>query len=119
MKIAIPITGSKLSPHFGHCEGFALFNVNPESKEIVSRNDVAAPPHQPGLLPRWLHEQGANVIVAGGMGVRARNLFAENNIEVVIGVQGWDPESIVYDLMQGCLQAGENPCDHSGECSGH
>ena len=83
--IAIPLAAGKLCMHFGHCEQFALVQADPTEKRIVGREDVTPPPHEPGLLPRWLAQQGATVILAGGMGQRAQALFAQNNIQVVLG----------------------------------
>lgn len=112
MKIAIPIAAGRLCQHFGHCESFALIDVDPREKRILVREDVAAPPHQPGLLPPWLAERGANVIIAGGMGGRARDLFAAQNIEVVVGATADTPERIVAAWLAGSLEVGGNTCDH-------
>jgi predicted Fe-Mo cluster-binding NifX family protein len=112
MKIAIPVTGGTLSSHFGHCESFALVDVDAAQSKIVRREDVAAPPHEPGLLPAWLAERGVNAIIAGGMGQRARALFAQQDIEVVVGVNTDLPEALVSDYLAGTLRAGENLCDH-------
>ena len=112
MRIALPIAEGKLTMHFGHCEQFALIDVDPEAKEITSQRAVDAPPHQPGLLPKWLAEQGANVIIASGMGGRALALFADQQIEVIIGVSAGLPEEIVRNYLAGELQAGSNVCDH-------
>jgi predicted Fe-Mo cluster-binding NifX family protein len=43
MRIAIPLGGEQLSPHFGHCERFALVDVDPEACKIVGRVDGDAP----------------------------------------------------------------------------
>lgn len=112
MKIAIPLAGGKLAMHFGHCERFALVEVDPAEKKILGREDVAAPPHQPGLLPPWLAERGATMIIAGGMGQRAQNLFTEHGIQVIVGAPSDTPERLVGDFLAGTLQAGENVCDH-------
>jgi predicted Fe-Mo cluster-binding NifX family protein len=112
MKIAIPLAGGKLSMHFGHCELFALVDVDPAEKQILKREDVEPPPHEPGLLPKWLAERGANVIIAGGMGQRAQGLFAEYGILVIIGAAADTPERLVGDYLAGTLQSGENVCDH-------
>ena len=112
MKIAIPLADGRLSMHLGHCQEFALVEVDEEKKEIVERETIPAPEHQPGLLPRWLHERGANVIISGGMGSRAQSLFAENNIKVVVGAPSIEPERILTDYLNGSLTTGENMCDH-------
>lgn len=112
MKIAIPLAGGKLAMHFGHCERFALVDVDPAEKKILGREDIDAPPHQPGLLPPWLAERGATMIIAGGMGQRAQSLFTENGIQVIVGAPSETPERLVGDYLAGTLQAGENACDH-------
>jgi ATP-binding protein involved in chromosome partitioning len=112
MKIAIPVTYGQLSAHFGHCEQFALVDVDPSGKKIIGTEYAVPPPHEPGVLPRWLHEQGVNVIIAGGMGQRAQQLFAQNGIEVVVGAKCRNVQETVADYLRGTLQTSENPCDH-------
>ena len=112
MRIAIPVAEGRLAMHFGHCEQFALIDVDTEKKCIVGKETVAAPAHQPGLLPPWLAERGANVIIAGGMGSRAQQLFAQQNIEVLTGAPAETPEEIAETYLNGLLVRGENICDH-------
>ncbi len=112
MRFAIPMANGRLCPHFGHCQSFALIDADMETKEITEQGEVAAPPHQPGLLPGWLAERGANVIIAGGMGGRAKALFDDQGIQVVIGAPEGTPEEIVKALLAGKLVTGENICDH-------
>ncbi|MFZ1946796.1 MAG: NifB/NifX family molybdenum-iron cluster-binding protein [bacterium] len=112
MRIAIPLAEGRLSPHFGHCGHFAIVDVDPDTKAILGREDIEAPPHQPGLLPPWLADQGVTVIIAGGMGQRARGLFTDRGITVVTGAPPDTPERLVADYLAGTLQVGENICDH-------
>ena len=112
MRIAIPLVDGRLSMHFGHCQCFALVDVDPAAKKILSREDIDAPAHQPGLFPPWLAQQGANMIIAGGMGQRAKALFAEQGIEVVVGAASELPDIIVQEYLSGALKTGENLCDH-------
>jgi ATP-binding protein involved in chromosome partitioning len=112
MKIAIPVADGRLSAHFGHCEEFALLEADQQGKKIVNASVHRAPPHEPGLLPRWLHELGADVIIAGGMGQRAQQLFAQNGITVVIGAPVGPPEQLATAYLSGTLQTGDNICDH-------
>ena len=112
MKVAIPVVNGMLSTHFGHSEQFALFDVDTDAKTIVNRRTLTPPPHEPGVLPRWLYEQQANVIITGGMGSRAQSLFAQNGIQVVVGAASADPERVVLDYLEGTLQTGDNVCDH-------
>jgi ATP-binding protein involved in chromosome partitioning len=112
MRIAIPVTGGVLSSHFGHCERFVLFDVDGNGKRIGDAQELTPPPHEPGTFPKWLHEQGATVIIAGGMGSRAESLFRQNDIEVVVGANGREPEAIVRRFLDGRLETGANICDH-------
>lgn len=112
MRIAIPTADGHLCPHFGHCEAFALIDVDPETKEIVQTVMVPAPDHQPGLLPQWLHHHRATVVIAGGMGQRAVNLFAQNGIQVIVGAPSDSPESVARAYLTNTLKTGDNICDH-------
>jgi ATP-binding protein involved in chromosome partitioning len=112
MRYAIPVSGGVVSPHFGHCEQFALIDVDEDKKEITSKELVPSPGHEPGLLPKWLAEQGVSFVIAGGMGSRAQNLFQQNNIGVIIGTMENDPEKAVLSHLDGKLATGDNICDH-------
>ena len=110
MKIALPLVNGKFSMHFGHCEELAIFEV--QAGEIKNKTKVTPPAHEPGALPKFMHEHGMDCIIAGGMGMRAQQLFAQYGIKVVVGAAGNDPEQIVKDYLKGTLETGENVCDH-------
>jgi len=112
MKYAIPISGGTISSHFGHCEQFALFDVEEQTNKIINKELVTSPEHQPDLLPRWLAEKNVSVVIAGGMGPRAQNIFQQNGISVVLGVMESDPEKAVLSHIDGALATGNNECDH-------
>jgi len=112
MRYAIPVSGGVLSSHFGHCEQFALIDVDDAAKKIVKKEMVNAPPPQPGLLPVWLAERNVNTVLAGGMGQSAQNIFQQKGIKVVVGVSESDPETAVLKHLDGKLAAGDNTCDH-------
>ena len=112
MRFAIPLADGRLCAHFGHCQSFALIDADTKSRKILARGEVDAPPHEPGLLPRWLADKGANVIIAGGMGGRAQGLFAEQGIDVIVGAPSEEPEKLVLAHLGGSLEAGDNTCDH-------
>jgi predicted Fe-Mo cluster-binding NifX family protein len=112
MKIAVPVSNGTLYPHFGHCRQFAVLDADPETKTINSAEMLTPPPHEPGVLPAWLSEVGCSVIIAGGMGGRALEMFRRNGIEVVIGAPEGKPEEIVLGYLNGNLRTGANACDH-------
>ncbi len=112
MRIAIPLTNGVLSSHFGHCEEFALMDADRDTKSIKETTVVKAPPHEPGLLPSWLAEKDVELIIAGGMGQRAKVLFDAKSIGVVVGAPSEKPENLVAAYLDGSLESGENACDH-------
>jgi predicted Fe-Mo cluster-binding NifX family protein len=118
MQIAIPLANGRLTEHFGHCQEFALITVDPQHKKILDNQRLEPPPHEPGVLPRWLAEQGAKLIIAGGMGGRAREMFQANGIEVVLGAPALDPQELVISYLEGSLEGGSNPCDHDHSAHG-
>jgi len=112
MRIAVPVTGGRLAMHFGHCDQFAIFDVDPTTEKILNQDLVAAPAHEPGLLPRWLGEKGVQQIICGGMGARAQELFSQRQIAVITGASGEEPEAVIRAYLDGSLATGENVCDH-------
>jgi ATP-binding protein involved in chromosome partitioning len=111
MKFAVPTYDKKLCAHFGHCEAFALIDADGEGK-LGNETYVVPPPHEPGLLPPWIAQQGVNCVIAGGMGARAQQLFAEQGVKVVTGAQGEYPREVVENYLKGTLVTGANTCDH-------
>jgi predicted Fe-Mo cluster-binding NifX family protein len=119
MRIAIPLCGGQLSPHFGHSEEFLFVDADMEQGKILQRKVERAPDHTPGLLPVWLAECRVDVVIASGLGTRARDLLAASSIEVLTGVSPADPEALVSDFVNGRIEAGTNACDHSQHSCDH
>jgi predicted Fe-Mo cluster-binding NifX family protein len=107
---AVPTAEGILCSHFGHCDQFAL--IETKEGKIKSKTMHTPPPHEPGVLPKWLHEMGAHIIIAGGMGSRAQQLFVENGIKVVTGAPSDTPETLVQKYLSDQLVTGANVCDH-------
>ncbi len=112
MRVAIPLTNGKLSQHFGHCEQFAIIDADIDTKDIKSQELVDPPIHEPGVLPKWLSGLHVNLVIASGMGQRAQQLFAQNQIEVVVGAPVEAPEDLVSARLNGTLETNSNICDH-------
>lgn len=109
-KVAIPLAEGRLCNHFGHCEQFAVIRV--QEGRVAEKDLQTPPPHEPGVLPRWLADLGVNLIIAGGMGQRALGLFAEKGIKVITGSPSREPETLVQEYLAGDLVSGQNVCDH-------
>lgn len=112
MRIAIPLTDGVLSPHFGHCEQFAIVEADCENKQIKAKELLTPPVHEPGVLPKWLAGMHVNLIIAGGMGQRAQQLFTDNGIEVLCGAPAIGLDELIGQYLEGRLELGQNACDH-------
>lgn len=118
MKIAIASDGKNVSGHFGHCEGFTVYKV--KDNNVLSKEFIENPGHKPGFLPVFLKELDVNLIIAGGMGQTAQDLFEENGVSVIVGAVGICDD--VLDIyLKGELQSTGSVCtehQHEGNC-GH
>ncbi|MDD2497730.1 MAG: NifB/NifX family molybdenum-iron cluster-binding protein [Desulfitobacteriaceae bacterium] len=116
MKIGIAKDGDFVSQHFGHCEGFEVFQV--EDNKICGRETVLNPGHRPGFLPPYLAEKGVNLVIAGGMGATAQELFQSRGISVIVGAQG-KIEDVLDKYLKGELVSSGSICEehmHQGHC---
>jgi predicted Fe-Mo cluster-binding NifX family protein len=119
MKIAIPHDNGRLHGHFGGCREFALIEVDSKTKTLVGLKIISAPEHQPGLFPRWLHQQGVSSVIVGGIGRRALDLFAEQGIEVRPGPPGTSVEALVASYLGGLLTGTPEGCTNHGHHHDH
>lgn len=100
---------SNVEEHFGHAKEFAFVNV--KDGEVISTEYLTPPPHAPGVIPAFVGENGATVIITGGMGGMAINLFKQNNIEVILGAQG-SIEDNLKTYVSGNLESSGSACEH-------
>lgn len=120
MKVALPVDGGKVSGHFGHAEKFAIFEVDCSSNAVAGSTEETPPPHEEGAIPNWLKGLGVNLIIAGGIGMKAKQLFGEMGIDVISGAPVEAPAAILKAHLEGTLVSGENVCGHeAGEASSH
>lgn len=116
MKIAVACEGKLVTEHFGHCESFAIFEA--QDQKIVSKEVIPNPGHRPGFLPVFLSDRGVNVIISGGMGGGAVDIFNEKGVEVITGASG-DAQAAVDSYLQGKLKSTGSVChehQHADEC---
>ncbi len=119
MKIAVPVENGRLNSHFGGTRHFCLFGVDETTHTIMRSETHEAPEHKPGLFPVWLNEQGAGVIIAGGIGQRALEIFAHYGIKVVAGEPNCSAESLVALYLAGTLIAAPEGCSHHHDHDDH
>ncbi len=107
--IAIPTEGGNISTHFGRCDKFSIFKT--QDGKIVSQQFLDPPGHEPGAYPKYLGDQDVNVVICCGLGPKAKQLFDENNIDVLVGVDTSSPTELVGKFLNGSLISGNNHCD--------
>ncbi len=105
---ALPTLEGKLCEHFGHCDQFAL--VYTDNCEILNTIYVNPPVHHPGAYPRFLSSKRVDTIIAGGIGTKAKDIFKENNIEVIVGIKADEPTRLVQKYFENQLIADINYC---------
>ncbi|NMC27341.1 MAG: dinitrogenase iron-molybdenum cofactor [Syntrophomonadaceae bacterium] len=113
MLIAIPKEGPVVCSHFGHCAEFTLY----ESDTKTMKN-IPSPGHVPGALPVFLKQLGVDLVIAGGMGGNAQNLFASYGIQVIVGAAG-KIEDVISNYEKGLLVSTGAVCSehaHAGDC---
>ncbi len=116
MKIAVASENKMVTEHFGHCREFIIFDA--ENDQIIKAETITNPGHKPGFLPNFLADRGVNIIISGGMGKGAVEIFNERNIEVILGASG-DAKAVAEAYLQGALKSTGSVChehQHHNEC---
>lgn len=116
VKIAVASENEMVTEHFGHCVNFNIFEI--QNDEIVKTESVANPGHKPGYLPNFLNDLGVNVVISGGMGSGAIEIFNEKGIEVIVGASG-EAKAVAAAYLQGALKSTGSVCNehqHQDQC---
>lgn len=114
IRTAIPTENGKVSGHFGRCPEYTIVDI--DGDRVVSKKVVENPGHEPGRIPQFLHDQDVKIVAAGGMGMRAKDLFTQMGIETILGVSG-PVEEVIEGLRAGTLESSGGPCEqHQGGC---
>ena len=119
MRIAVAVNDdrgleSDVAQHFGRCPYYVFVDVVDD--QIQEVNVLANPyyeNHTPRAVPVLIHEQDADVMIAGGMGRRAIALFDQYQIKSYTGAVG-TVRRVLEQFHGGTLVEAE-PCkDHVG-----
>jgi predicted Fe-Mo cluster-binding NifX family protein len=89
-----------------------------EAGGILKSESIPNPGHRPGFLPVFLNDLGVNVIISGGMGGGAVDIFNSKGIEVITGASG-SAENAVKHYLSGELESTGSIChehQHHDEC---
>ena len=120
MKIAVPTVNGTLCEHFGHCQQFVVIDIDEDTKTIADTQALTPPAHQPGVFPEWLGSIGVSVVIAGGIGGRAIQLFNAKGIQVFSGAPVAPPDALARAYLEGSLVTSGDVCGGGhGGCEGH
>ncbi len=121
MKIAVPVRGTDVDGHFGHCEGFSVFTLD-EKRAVVGEEPVASPAGcgcKSGI-GATLAKMGVTHLVAGNMGDGAVRVLQSHGISVARGAAG-NARAAVERFAAGALTDSGKSCaehGHGNDC-GH
>ena len=116
IKIAVASENEMVTEHFGHCKNFNIFEA--EDGQVVKGESIPNPGHKPGFLPNFLNDLGVHVIISGGMGSGAIDIFNEKGIEVIVGANG-NAKEAAQAYLRGALKSTGSVChehQHHDEC---
>lgn len=121
MRIVIPSKDDKLCGHFGHCDYFSFVEVDSSTNEIKSIESRIPEGGVSCASAGWISGEGADVILAGGMGGGPLQTFAQNGIRVVAGCPELPISDVVVRFLNNTLTVGENSCGREGHhhCHSH
>ncbi len=116
MRIGIPVNEdlgleSPTGAHFGHAPLYALVELDTMEVSVIPNESNHAGGDK--LPPEWLNEMGVELLLCGGMGQRAIDLFEKFCIPVYFGEEPTAGEMIeAYKEDRLRLATSEDGCTH-------
>jgi len=103
-----------LSAHFGRCPYYTMVDV--EEDKVMDTTVIDNPYFNshapPGVVPQFIKEQGAQVMIAGGMGPRALEHFNQFGIEAITTGTQESVETILNAYLRGEISGAAGCDDH-------
>lgn len=112
MKIVVPASEGKLCSHFGKCDYFTFVDVDLEKQEILNIEEKIPADGISCQSAGWLAENGANIVLAGGMGLRPQSILEQYNVRVITGCPEMNVKELVQNYLEGSLELTGNSCNH-------
>ena len=117
MKIAVPYENGQIFHHFGRSAQFKLYEV--ENGQLLRSEVVSTNGQGHGALVGFLVQQGADVVLCGGIGTGAQVALMQVGIQLFGGLSG-AADSAVADYLAGKLIfAPDVHCTHHDHEAGH
>ena len=128
MKIAVPFENGMVFQHFGRSEQFKFYEV--ENGAVLHSEVVSTNGQGHGALVGFLVQNGANVVLCGGIGTGAQVALMQADIQMFGGISGLADAAVsnylsgrlVFDPDVHCTHhdhdEGHSCHEHKGGCSG-
>ena len=128
MKIAVPFENGMIFQHFGRSEQFKFYEV--ENGAVLHSEVVSTNGQGHGALVGFLVQNGANVVLCGGIGTGAQVALMQAGIQMFGGISGLADVAVsnylsgrlVFDPDVHCTHhdhdEGHSCHEHKGGCSG-
>jgi len=112
-KIAIPLFGTRISPHFTYAEMALLVDI--ESGEVVQSREIALGPADELQRIQYFKSLEIDTLICGGISRIAECMFAEQAVNVISWVTGDARDALEQFLVKrlvpgACLCAKQNRC---------
>ncbi len=121
MRIIIATDGDQVAGHFGQCGNYTVVDVE-NGREVKRGTLVNNGEHACAGIAEWLHREGAEVFIAGGMGGGPLARFEQLGVQVILGATG-PLEAAVQKCIAGALASTGSACAGHGEgesgCGNH
>lgn len=112
--IAVPTDENGiLDGHFGHAKFFKIFEVT--DNKIISKKSLTPPPHEPGVIPKWLVQNQITDVITSGIGQKASKILSHFNVKVHKGAQKLEATTLVEGLLNETLNLTDENCNHHHE----
>lgn len=109
-KLAIPVENGNLTHHFGHAPEFKFYQI--EDNKIIATDIKSPPAHAEGTIPRWLMSENATDLLVGGIGPKAIEILNDAKINVYVGVEDGEVDTLANKFISDELKFGKNYCHH-------
>ena len=116
MKIAVPYSDGQVFQHFGKSEQFTIYDTIDD--EIISSEIVDTSGSGHSALADFLKEEGAGVLICGGIGVGAVTALQNAGIQILGGAEG-EADKCVEEFLGGRLHFGASGCASCSSSCGH
>lgn len=110
-KIAIPADANGiLDSHFGHCNFFDFYECS--DNQILNHSRQVPPPHEPGVLPKWIAANGVSDVIVCGIGEKAMKILQHFKVNVHKGATQKESVLLANDLLNNTLELSDSNCNH-------